>query len=108
RSQLVVASVTACTTHPATPDVPPLPLHDALPISTVAPAAGTEDRRSAWASAGTARKTAPATPVATARATHDARARRVRFTSRWRSEEHTSELQSQDHLVCRLLLEKKN
>src|SRR5258708_22200461 len=26
----------------------------------------------------------------------------------WRSEEHTSELQSPDHLVCRLLLEKKN
>src|SRR5690554_4533408 len=26
---------------------------------------------------------------------------------RWRSEEHTSELQSRPHLVCRLLLEKK-
>src|ERR1041385_6901688 len=26
---------------------------------------------------------------------------------RWRSEEHTSELQSRLHLVCRLLLEKK-
>src|SRR5258708_28297013 len=26
---------------------------------------------------------------------------------KWRSEEHTSELQSPDHLVCRLLLEKK-
>src|SRR5258708_24712097 len=26
----------------------------------------------------------------------------------WRSEEHTSELQAPDHLVCRLLLEKKN
>src|SRR6267143_6683040 len=33
-----------------------------------------------------------------------------RMTARWpsrRSEEHTSELQSQFHLVCRLLLEKK-
>src|SRR2546422_7809037 len=31
-----------------------------------------------------------------------------RRTSRgWRSEEHTSELQSRLHLVCRLLLEKK-
>src|SRR5438552_14413498 len=31
------------------------------------------------------------------------------FPSRFRrSEEHTSELQSPDHLVCRLLLEKKN
>src|SRR5438552_12711203 len=30
-----------------------------------------------------------------------------RQTARERSEEHTSELQSPDHLVCRLLLEKK-
>src|SRR5207253_10750127 len=29
------------------------------------------------------------------------------FTQRARSEEHTSELQSRGHLVCRLLLEKK-
>src|SRR2546427_6268893 len=28
-------------------------------------------------------------------------------TAKWRSEEHTSELQSQSNLVCRLLLEKK-
>src|SRR5690625_6559787 len=28
--------------------------------------------------------------------------------SKYRSEEHTSELQSRGHLVCRLLLEKKN
>src|SRR5205814_7979368 len=28
-------------------------------------------------------------------------------TTSWRSEEHTSELQSLRHLVCRLLLEKK-
>src|SRR5207244_11258820 len=32
---------------------------------------------------------------------------RLRRWIRWRSEEHTSELQSPDHLVCRLLLEKK-
>src|SRR2546422_6684767 len=33
---------------------------------------------------------------------------RTCFRSRWsRSEEHTSELQSRLHLVCRLLLEKK-
>src|SRR5258708_29544672 len=34
----------------------------------------------------------------------------ARSSQRWRlrrSEEHTSELQSPDHLVCRLLLEKK-
>src|SRR5256886_3491207 len=30
------------------------------------------------------------------------------FKRVWRSEEHTSELQSQSNLVCRLLLEKKN
>src|SRR2546430_12727947 len=29
------------------------------------------------------------------------------FQDGWRSEEHTSELQSQSNLVCRLLLEKK-
>src|SRR3712207_8936819 len=31
----------------------------------------------------------------------------VRFVWFWRSEEHTSELQSRQYLVCRLLLEKK-
>src|SRR5690554_4880659 len=31
----------------------------------------------------------------------------LRDTPVWRSEEHTSELQSRPHLVCRLLLEKK-
>src|SRR5436305_9162736 len=33
--------------------------------------------------------------------------RRGRALDRFRSEEHTSELQSRPHLVCRLLLEKK-
>src|SRR5689334_23481392 len=33
--------------------------------------------------------------------------RAARSARRWRSDEHTSELQSQFHLVCRLLLEKK-
>src|SRR5258708_24703770 len=39
----------------------------------------------------------------------EAKAERSRGTlgQRYRSEEHTSELQSPDHLVCRLLLEKK-
>src|SRR5947209_14706996 len=32
---------------------------------------------------------------------------RVRRAGRYRSEEHTSELQSRQYLVCRLLLEKK-
>src|SRR5258708_10023724 len=37
-----------------------------------------------------------------------ASSRDTRQTLMKRSEEHTSELQSPDHLVCRLLLEKKN
>src|SRR2546430_13589053 len=41
----------------------------------------------------------PSTPVG--------RTRTVRDPGRARSEEHTSELQSQSNLVCRLLLEKK-
>src|SRR2546430_7587405 len=32
----------------------------------------------------------------------------VKTKEDWRSEEHTSELQSQSNIVCRLLLEKKN
>src|SRR2546430_12288361 len=39
------------------------------------------------------------------RATSDGRVTRENLE--WRSEEHTSELQSQSNLVCRLLLEKK-
>src|SRR5688572_32090134 len=35
-------------------------------------------------------------------------AKRSKINNRLRSEEHTSELQSQSNLVCRLLLEKKN
>src|SRR5207244_10226366 len=34
--------------------------------------------------------------------------RRIHTERMSRSEEHTSELQSPDHLVCRLLLDKKN
>src|ERR1039458_9189658 len=67
---------------PATTEIYALSLHDALPISSVA-----------------------LPPVSTACA-------KSRPTShfpspRRRSEEHTSELQSLRHLVCRLLLEKK-
>src|SRR5260370_16425790 len=35
------------------------------------------------------------------------RRRQLEASKRWRSEEHTSELQSHLNLVCRLLLEKK-
>src|SRR3712207_8755200 len=39
---------------------------------------------------------------------HDAGVPRLGAEERVRSEEHTSELQSRQYLVCRLLLEKKN
>src|SRR2546430_7765143 len=41
-------------------------------------------------------------------ADRDVHPRRVPERARGRSEEHTSELQSQSNLVCRLLLENKN
>src|SRR5947208_7030522 len=68
----------------ATTEIYTLSLHDALPISVLV------DRGRAAGGA-------------VVRAVDDPLAARVR-----RSEEHTSELQSPDHLVCRLLLEKKN
>src|SRR2546430_3627960 len=49
----------------------------------------------------TGRTPAPASP---ARVRDD---RAYLVWTEWRSEEHTSELQSQSNLVCRLLLEKK-
>src|SRR5258708_26765605 len=65
----------------ATTEIYTLSLHDALPISN-----------SVFSSAAAAPPAAaPAAPGMAAT----------------RSEEHTSELQSPDHLVCRLLLEKK-
>src|SRR6195952_6167358 len=64
----------------ATTEIYTLSLHDALPISS-SPTSSAAARRSASAPSWTTR--AP------------------------RSEEHTSELQSLMHLVCRLLLEKK-
>src|SRR5260221_12781664 len=64
----------------ATTEIYTLSLHDALPIS--------------------GRGTRPAGPRRN-------RAPSGRATRAWRSEEHTSELQSHSDLVCRLLLEKK-
>src|SRR2546422_5220769 len=65
----------------ATTEIYTLSLHDALPISIrITGAAMAAARKNLWAFA----------------------------QARERSEEHTSELQSRLHLVCRLLLEKKN
>src|SRR2546430_13460384 len=77
---------------PATPEIYSLSLHDALPICE---AGRSRDRPLGYNTAPW-----PRTPNALIRS----------FTSvptACRSEEHTSELQSQSNLVCRLLLEKK-
>src|SRR3990170_8261132 len=73
----------------ATTEIYPLSLHDALPIYP----AGAGPRRAASPEVPCPHRTSP-------------RGRR-RASPPGRSEEHTSELQSPDHLVCRLLLEKK-
>src|SRR5438552_10072939 len=73
----------------ATTEIYTLSLHDALPISSSAPR---RDEHTPCGSFATSWRLprAGAGPISPAR-----------------SEEHTSELQSPDHLVCRLLLEKK-
>src|SRR2546430_11028380 len=93
---------------PATTEIYPLPLHDALPISS------TRARSSAAAirSIASAREAPRVMSLNSSgsswietvlpASTPDS----IRIPSP-RSEEHTSELQSQSNLVCRLLLEKK-
>src|SRR5690625_7797440 len=73
----------------AAPPAYPLSLHDALPISGAAgvPARGAAGGHLGDLPAQLGHPGADPAPV--------------------RSEEHTSELQSRGHLVCRLLLEKK-
>src|SRR5205809_5223163 len=87
-----------CFNDPATTAIYTLSLHDALP-------------RSHPAGCRTAPSRSVAPPLAarhTARpATQHSGARRPESAPGRRSEEHTSELQSRLHLVCRLLLEKK-
>src|SRR2546429_9584410 len=78
----------------ATTEIYPLSLHDALPIlrESCSPASLARTRRPAGPTPGRAKTSA---------GTHRG------WRSAPRSEEHTSELQSRLHLVCRLLLEKK-
>src|SRR2546426_7554152 len=80
----------------ATTEIYTLSLHDALPIlSDAAPAAPVSPRRRcASVSRGMA-------------ARDSGTAARAKKSRPFRSEEHTSELQSPCNLVCRLLLEKK-
>src|SRR2546427_9647857 len=79
----------------ATTEIYTLSLHDALPISDGDPiySGGTLDPVIVEAGGGPNRLIA--------------RSRALRRSSSRRSEEHTSELQSQSNLVCRLLPEKK-
>src|SRR2546422_5143098 len=76
----------------ATTEIYTLSPHDALPISTSTSTATI----SVWATRGSSTPAPPGFGRT-----------RPRSSSSRRSEEHTSELQSRLHLVCRLLLEKK-
>src|SRR5690606_42100499 len=96
------------------PDTSALPLHDALPIwprdgfwqvhrgHRVRRAEILHDRRSHAALPRPRSNVSASSPV------HSGGAGRAPGACRSRSEEHTSELQSRENLVCRLLLEKKN
>src|SRR5207244_12396540 len=87
---LTVRLLRYSSTDPATPDLSTLSLHDALPICH---GRGARQRRSGHRHVQ-------------ARGVEEGHHARRRLNHD-RSEEHTSELQSPDHLVCRLLLEKK-
>src|SRR5439155_8990779 len=93
---------------PSTTDIYTLSLHDALPISFYA----TVEKRDNPAIAdqpvvvGGGRRGVVAAACYIAR-TYGIRSAMPMFEALRRSEEHTSELQSRGHLVCRLLLEKK-
>src|SRR5256886_5313600 len=97
---------------PAPPEISTLPLHDALPISPPLP----DGRGSPHTGREHEDEPAPAhrrRPRSADRGGPRRGDRRDRDRScsaragGERSEEHTSELQSQSNLVCRLLLEKK-
>src|SRR5688572_31332598 len=87
----------------ATTEIYTLSLHDALPISsyrrrTSRPGAASSSKRSA--AGDRSRETRSSCRATCGQGSG-------RCSRRGRSEEHTSELQSQSNLVCRLLLEKK-
>src|SRR5690606_39456337 len=91
---------------PAPTERNPLSLHDALPIfgeSARSIERGSSRPVSGWTLASTGRK-----PCCQAYAGPSSQQGETRSASSPRSEEHTSELQSRENLVCRLLLEKKN
>src|SRR3712207_7967465 len=90
----------------ATTEIYTLSLHDALPISSRCHSGPTAPIH---CTCSACRGTRPTTrwSRATARATTPTSSAACRPSRPSRSEEHTSELQSRQYLVCRLLLEKK-
>src|SRR3712207_8409649 len=82
----------------ATTEIYTLSLHDALPIWS----------RRSCGTARSALRRSPSRPPTTATASSPTTSSGRPSTPPGRSEEHTSELQSRQYLVCRLLLEKKN
>src|SRR5690348_17565890 len=96
-----------CSNDPATSEIYTLSLHDALPIWIASPALANRAldglQRALGRRFGAARRDRAGGKVHLVRYADD-----FIITGTSRSEEHTSELQSPVHLVCRLLLEKKN
>src|SRR3712207_7801616 len=90
----------------ATTEIYTLSLHDALPISSRPPRHPTEPPPTPRATCGEAAAALSSAGGQTACADGDERGG-PRAECGHRSEEHTSELQSRQYLVCRLLLEKK-
>src|SRR5205085_3355463 len=102
--------------HPATTDIYTLSLHDALPISTpsrpIVRCRGTSAAQPSSAPLSVflprCLRLRPLDCSGPGRPPRQlARSVQVFSDPAVRSEEHTSELQSQSNLVCRLLLEKK-
>src|SRR3712207_7793592 len=88
----------------ATTEIYTLSLHDALPISRASSSATSAATRPRWSTRRSASaRCAACVPASRQASSSPATAR----SSATRSEEHTSELQSRQYLVCRLLLEKK-
>src|SRR3712207_9161821 len=88
----------------ATTEIYTLSLHDALPISAIRPSLPGLLPRAQAIALGTVTSVYDALYVALAEMEQ---CELVTADDKLRSEEHTSELQSRQYLVCRLLLEKK-
>src|SRR3712207_7681747 len=88
----------------ATTEIYTLSLHDALPICMVGIEIPDSETMAAKVSTQVPRRTAARMPSGSASST----ATTMPPMASSRSEEHTSELQSRQYLVCRLLLEKQD